>query len=84
MSKVREAINLLETALPAIPIGTDSHKSVLSAIQSLSKSVPASEAVPGVQMSTLAGLQQEAQQQAPLQALVRSMGTAQPPAQAPI
>lgn len=74
MSKVREAINLLEVALPGIPIGTDPHKSVLSAIQSLSKSVPASEAIPGVQNATLMGLQKTAQETAPLQALARAMG----------
>lgn len=74
MTKVRAAIDMLEAALPGIPVGTDPHKSVLSAIQQLSKTVPPSEAIPGVQMATLTGLAQTAQQSAPLQALTRAMG----------
>lgn len=85
MTKVREAINLLEVALPGIPVGTDPHKAILSAIQGLSKTVPASEAIPGVQMATLAGLAQQAQQSGPLQALTRAMGQGGnvPPVQVP-
>jgi|DEB19_MinimDraft_2_1074335.scaffolds.fasta_scaffold161822_2 hypothetical protein len=74
MSKVREAIRLLEMALPNLPTGSDPHKDVLDSIGKLSKSVPATEAIPGVQQSQLLGLQQEAAKQAPLQALMRSMG----------
>lgn len=78
MSKVRTAVQLLETALPGIPIGTSPHKAVLSAIQQLSKEVPSSEAVPGVQMTQLTGLAQQAQQSAPLQALMRQLGQGAP------
>lgn len=74
MSKVREAIRLLEMSLPNLPTGSDPHKDVLDSISKLSKSVPPTEAIPGVQTSQLAGLQREAQQQAPLQALARAMG----------
>lgn len=74
MSKVREAVHLLELALPNLPTGSDPHKDVLDAISKLSKSVPPTEAVPGVQTTQLLGLTQRAAQQAPLQALARSMG----------
>lgn len=74
MSKVREAIRMLELALPGLPTGSDPHKDVLDSIGKLSKSVPASEAIPGVQTAQLAGLQRQAQESAPLQAIVRAMG----------
>lgn len=74
MSKVHTAIQLLEQALPNLPVGSDPHKDVLDAISKLSKTAPASEAIPGVQTSQLAGLQRQAQQSAPLQALARAMG----------
>lgn len=82
MSKVREAVHMLELALPNLPTGSDPHKDVLDAISKLSKSVPPSEGIPGVQTAQLAGLQREAQQSAPLQALSRVMG--QGPAIAPV
>ena len=74
MSKVRTAVQMLETALPGLPLGSDPHKAVLSAVQSLSKVVPPSAEVPGVQMTQLAGLQKQAQQSAMLQQLAAAMG----------
>lgn len=74
MSKVRTSVDMLESALPMLELGTPEHKAVLKAITDLSKVVPPSEAIPGVQMTQLAGLQQSAQESAPLQALARSMG----------
>ncbi len=74
MSKVREAVHLLELALPGLPTGSDPHKDVLDAISKLSKSVPPSEGIPGVQTAQLAGLQRDAQQSAPLMAIARAMG----------
>lgn len=74
MSKVREAINLLELALPSLEIGSEPHSAVLKALPALSKTVPASEAVPGVQNTQLLALQQKAQQSAAMQAVMRAMG----------
>lgn len=74
MSKVRTAVQMLEVALPGLPLGSDPHKAVLSAVQSLSKVVPPSNEVPGVQMTQLAGLQQKAQQSGMLQQLAAAMG----------
>jgi hypothetical protein len=74
MSKVRTAVQMLETALPGLPLGSEPHKLVLSAVQSLSKAVPPSNEVPGVQMTQLAGLGQQAQQSQMLQQLAAAMG----------
>lgn len=73
LTKVREAVRLLEMALPNFPVGSDPHKDTLKAIQSLSKSVPASAEVPGVQQTTLADLQQQAQKSAMFQQVQRSL-----------
>jgi hypothetical protein len=83
MSKVREAVNLLELALPGIPLGSEPHKAILDAIQKLSKTAPPSAEVPGVQMTQLAGLQQKAKQSQMLQSLAASMGQGEnvPPVQ---
>jgi hypothetical protein len=76
MSKVREAINILQGALPELSPGTDEHKAVLNAISSMSKYVAPSAAVPGVQKQTLSGLQQNAQQSAMLRSVMSSLGGA--------
>lgn len=75
LSKVREAVNLLQTALPSLQVGSDPQKAVLDSVQKLSRVVPPSNEVPGVQMSTLAGLQKQAGSDAMLQQLAASMGT---------
>lgn len=84
-SQAREAVHILEMVLPSMPVGSDEHKAVLDAIRSLSKIFPASQAIPGIQMSTLRDLAQQAQQQGPLQALMRQggMGGAGGPGGAP-
>lgn len=74
MSQVREAVHMLEMALPGLTLGSEPHKKVLDAIQNLSKAVPPSNEVPGVQMTQLTGLQQAAQKSQMLQALAASMG----------
>jgi hypothetical protein len=74
LSQVREGVKILEMALPALELGSDPHKAVLSAISSLSKVVPPSSEVPGVQMTTLTGLQKKAQESQMLQQLASAMG----------
>ena len=76
MTKVREAVHLLEMALPGLPVGSEPHKAVLKMIQDGAKLVPSQGEEPGVQQSTLAGLQDRAKQQSMLQALMSSMGGA--------
>lgn len=74
LTKVREAARLLEMALPNLQLGSDEHKTVMSAIGGLAKIAPASAAVPGLQAATLGRLQEDAQKSAPLQALARMFG----------
>lgn len=74
MSQVRQAIDILMKALPSLQVGSDPHKSVLSAINSISKVVPATSEIPGVQQSGLRDMQQQAQQSGMMQALMRAMG----------
>lgn len=74
MSKVREAINLLEMALPAMPIGSEPHTAVVKALPSLSKAFPASESVPGIQNTQLQALQKKAQESQMLQQVTRALG----------
>lgn len=76
MAKVREAIKILEMALPQLPTGSDPYKSVLNAITSISKHVTPSAENPGVQQTALRGLQQGAEKDAGMQAVMRSLGGA--------
>lgn len=74
LSQVREAVRLLETALPNIPTGSKPYKAVIDSISKLSKEVPASNDVPGVQQTQLRALMQKSQQDAMLQQLTRALG----------
>ena len=85
-SKVREAVHLLEMALPSFQMGSDKHKAVLDALKAVSKPFPASAEVPGVQMTQLMALVQKARQSAMMQAAMRqqqAQGGASPPGPAP-
>ena len=73
MAKVREAIKMLEQALPGIPTGSDAYKAVLNAISSTAKFVPPSAEVPGVQKTALRDMQQGADKSAVMQSLMRSL-----------
>lgn len=64
----------MQKALPSLQIGSDAHKEVLRSIQSISKIVPASAEIAGVQGTNLRGLQQDAAKSAMMQSLERSMG----------
>lgn len=63
----------MEMALPGLPVGSEPHKDTIKAISSLSKSVPASSEVPGVQQTTLADLQQQAQKSSMFQNVQRAL-----------
>lgn len=65
---------MLQAALPNLPVGSEPQKAVLDAVGKLSKQVPASAEIPGVQNTQLAGLQKQAQESAMLQELARAMG----------
>lgn len=72
LAKVRSAVDMLEDALRELPVGMDDHKAVSESITKLAKIVPASEQQPGIQMSALRQLMQNAGKSAPLQALLRA------------
>jgi hypothetical protein len=74
MAKIASAIKILEQQLQTLPTGSDPYKSVLSAIQSLSKHVNPADATPGVDQSALRGLMQDASRSAPMMSLMRSLG----------
>ena len=76
LAEVREAIKLLQVALPKLPVGSEPHKALLSSIQGLSKVVPPSAEVPGVQQTALRDLQQNAGKNAMLQQVMSSLGGA--------
>jgi len=76
MSKMREAIKLIEMALPQLPPGTEAHKNTIDALGKLSKAFPATEEVPGVQKTQLQGLGDQAQKSAMMQAVLRMLAGA--------
>lgn len=96
-SKVREGISIIEKALPELQIGSKQHKAVVDAIRSLSKEFPVTDHMPGIQNSTLMGLQRSAKEGGVMQQLMASMakpsggaegamppGGAMPPTPAPM
>lgn len=75
LTQVREALKILEMALPNLGTGTKPHASVLKAISDISKHVAAGDQVPGVQQTALRDLSQQASKDGMLQSLVKSMGS---------
>lgn len=75
VSKVREAIALLQQAVPLVEPGTPLAESILNSMKSLGKHAPPAAADPGVQMTDLKNLLAKAQSQSPLSALGRLLGT---------
>ena len=82
MVKIRDAIHLLEMALPSLQVGSEPHKVVLKMIQDGAKLAPASQEQAGLQQTSLAGLQDRAKQMQMLQQLQTQQqgGGAQPQA----
>lgn len=74
MAKVREAINILQSALPELGAGTEPYKAVLSTLQSLNKFIPPSAEVPGIQKTAVNDLARQAQQSAMMRQVMASLG----------
>ncbi|MDE2103311.1 MAG: hypothetical protein KGL39_39085 [Patescibacteria group bacterium] len=74
VSKVREAVRILEMCLPQLPAGSEEHKVVLKMITDGSKIAPPSSDQHGVQMTTIADLGQNAMKSQMLQQLLRNQG----------
>jgi hypothetical protein len=75
LTKVREAVHLLEMSLPGLPVGSEPHKQVLKMIQDGAKLVPSNQEHGAVQQSTLAGLQDRAKQMQMMQMLQHAMSS---------
>ena len=80
MTQVREAVHMLQMALPRLEVGSEQQKTVLKMIQDGSKIAPADAEGQGVQQTTLIGLLEKAKQNQQLMGLQAQM---QPPGGAP-
>ena len=60
LAQLREAIRIMEKALPALGMGTEPYKAVLNSMNSLGKFIPPSAEVPGMARTTAAGLMNDA------------------------
>ncbi len=83
LAQVREAVKILEKALPELATGSEPYKAVLNAISSVSKHVSPSNEVPGVQQTALRDLGQQAQSSGMMQSLMRSLAGAGQPSGGP-
>ena len=73
LAKLREAVHLIELSLPDLENGSDPYKAAVDSLKTLSKALPASQEVPGVQKTALMELAQRAQQSGVLQQLQAKM-----------
>jgi hypothetical protein len=73
-SLVQEAVDLLEKALPDLPVGHPIHKSVTSAIAQLSKHAPPQGASPGLGLQSLKQALMEKMKSSPMAALLAARG----------
>ena len=80
MLSVRNAVKMLEQALPLIPMGTPLHEKIHKVALDLSKELTQGEENPALQMQQLVQMLRMASQQQPMGALSKM---AAPPAQTP-
>lgn len=83
MSDVRNAVTMLESALPHIPMGTPLHGEILNATKSLLKHLNAGDQNPGLDLMSLVQMARTQAQQQPMAALMRNFQGNQPPALPP-
>lgn len=65
--KVRQATELLQTALPSLGVGSEAHHAVVKAIEALSKHIPQGAPVEGAMQTNLGDMMRNAQRQAMMQ-----------------
>jgi hypothetical protein len=82
VAKIRTALILIQTALPAIPMGSDFHSDVLKTVGMLAKHIPDSASV-GADQQQIQQLRMTIQQMAQQQPNAQLAQLAQPPANAP-
>lgn len=71
MSLVRNALEMLQKALPMIPMGSPQHEALLKAVSTLSKGMEHNEGNKGVDLQSLLQMARQSSQQSPVQALNR-------------
>lgn len=69
--KIKNALQLLQEALPLIPLGSDIHTGVLKATQDLSRHMKDAEVAPASEMQSLLQSARQSAQTQPMQALSR-------------
>lgn len=69
--KIKNALNLLQEALPMIPLGSDIHTGVLKATTDLSRHMKDAEPSPASEMQSLMQTARQSAQTQPMQALAR-------------
>lgn len=74
MAQVRQALQILEMALPKLEPGSKQHQSCVDAVSKLSKSFPATDELPGIQNTTLMDMARQAKQGAMMRQLMASGG----------
>ena len=77
LAQIGQAVKLLQAVIQNLPIGSPPHKAVMDSISKLSKVVPEGDQTPGIQKTALNTLNQQQQQQAPMMAMLSSMGRPQ-------
>lgn len=75
MNDVRNAVMMLEKALPQIPMGTPLHTEILNVTQKLAKHMNPGDGNPGLELQSLLQMARSASQSQPMAALGR-MGAA--------
>ena len=72
MSDVRNAIQMLESALPHIPMGTELHGEVLNSVKGLSKHLGQGSQNQGLDLMSLLQMARQTAQSQPMQTLMRA------------
>lgn len=80
MSDVRNAVTMLESALPHIPIGTPLHSEILNATKSLLKHLQPGEQNAGIDLMQLVQMARQQAANQPMAAMMRQFQPNQPPA----
>ena len=80
LSQVKEALNILEKALPGLGSTSEPGKQLLRIIGDLAKMTPPGSTSQGIQGMTLQNLMSQSRQDGPLQAALRAMSAGNTPA----
>ena len=82
--KIRNALKMMQEALPLIPMGDPLHAELLKTVQSIAKHIKQEESNPQLEQAAMISQLRQQAQQAPQAAIARQMaasaGQGQPPA----